>query len=175
MSGRLYGVGLGPGDPSPMTVRAVEAIAQADVIACHSARHGRSIARSVAARNIRADHGEERLVYPVTTGATDHPGGCRGAVDDFYAEDNPGSRGRTWQVGKARALLLEHRAPDTPVVAARDVGGADERVRVVRPAELDPAEVDVRTILLVGSSQTRTVRRGGGDEVVWRPRRYPRT
>ncbi|MFC9955721.1 SAM-dependent methyltransferase, partial [Streptomyces prasinus] len=86
MSGKLYGVGLGPGDPSLMTVRAVEVIAGADVIAYHSARHGRSIARSIAAKHIRADHVEEPLVYPVTTETTDHPGGYQGAMDDFYAE-----------------------------------------------------------------------------------------
>ncbi|MFJ2761302.1 precorrin-2 C(20)-methyltransferase [Streptomyces prasinus] len=497
MSGKLYGVGLGPGDPSLMTVRAVEVIAGADVIAYHSARHGRSIARSIAAKHIRAEHVEEPLVYPVTTETTDHPGGYQGAMDDFYAEAsarlaahldagrtvavlaegdplfygsymhmhkrladrydtevipgvtsvsaaaarlgtplaegeevltilpgtlpeeeltarlaatdaavvmklgrtfpkvrrameragrleearyveratmagerlaglaaveadsvpyfsvavlpsradagpavrepdsvgevvvvgtgpagplwltpesrgalaaaddlvgyttyldrvpvragqlrhgsdnrveaeraefalrlalrgrrvavvsggdpgvfamatavleaasareyadvpvrvlpgvtaanaaaaragaplghdyatvslsdrlkpweviaerlraaagadlvlalyNPGSRSRTWQVGKARELLLEHRAPDTPVVVARDVGGAGERVRIVRLADLDPAEVDMRTVLLVGSSQTRVVRRGDGEEVVWTPRRYPK-
>ncbi|MFH9059853.1 precorrin-2 C(20)-methyltransferase [Streptomyces coeruleorubidus] len=494
MSGKLYGVGLGPGDPSLMTVRAVEVIAEADVIAYHSARHGRSIARSIAAQHIRADHIEERLVYPVTTETTDHPGGYKGAMEEFYAEAsdrlaahldagrtvavlaegdplfygsymhmhkrladrydtevipgvtsvsaaaarlgtplaegeevltilpgtlpeeeltarlastdaavvmklgrtftkvrsalegsgrlgdaryveratmagerlaeladvdaesvpyfsvavlpsqvdterpqarergevvvvgtgpagplwltpetrgalaaaddlvgyttyldrvprrpgqvrhgsdnrveseraefaldlarrgrrvavvsggdpgvfamatavleaasheeyadvpvrvlpgvtaanaaaaragaplghdyatislsdrlkpweviaerlhaaasadlvlalyNPGSRSRTWQVGKARELLLEHRAPDTPVVVARDVGGTGERVRIVRLADLDPAEVDMRTILLVGSSQTRAVRRGDGEEIVWTPRRYP--
>ncbi|MEU5980437.1 precorrin-2 C(20)-methyltransferase [Streptomyces sp. NPDC047315] len=98
------------------------------------------------------------------------------SADLVLALYNPGSRSRTWQVGKARDLLLEHRAPDTPVVVARDVGGSGERVRVVRLGELDPAEVDMRTVLLVGSSQTRAVRRGdGGDgeEVVWTPRRYP--
>ncbi|MEU8889991.1 precorrin-2 C(20)-methyltransferase [Streptomyces sp. NPDC048442] len=84
--GRLYGVGLGPGDPSLMTVRAVEIIAEADVIAYHSARHGRSIARSIAAKHIRADHVEEALVYPVTTETTDHPGGYRGALEEFYEE-----------------------------------------------------------------------------------------
>ncbi|MEU1850874.1 precorrin-2 C(20)-methyltransferase [Streptomyces sp. NPDC019990] len=494
--GRLYGVGLGPGDPSLMTVRAVEVIAGADVIAYHSARHGRSIARSIAAQHIRADHIEERLVYPVTTETTDHPGGYKGAIEEFYAEAsarlaahldagrtvavlaegdplfygsymhmhkrladrydtevipgvtsvsaaaarlgtplaegeevltilpgtlpeeeltarlastdaavvmklgrtfskvrsaftesgrlgearyveratmvgerlgeladvdaesvpyfsvavlpsrvdaerpetpergevvvvgtgpagplwltpetrgalaaaddlvgyttyldrvperpgqtrhgsdnrveseraefaldlarrgrrvavvsggdpgvfamatavlevasqkeyadvpvrvlpgvtaanaaaaragaplghdyaaislsdrlkpweviaerlraaasadlvlalyNPGSRSRTWQVGKARELLLEHRAPDTPVVVARDVGGTGERVRIVRLSDLDPAEVDMRTILLVGSSQTRVVRRGNGEEIAWTPRRYPET
>ncbi|MFB6438279.1 precorrin-2 C(20)-methyltransferase [Streptomyces sp. NPDC056411] len=86
LTGRLYGVGLGPGDPSLMTVRAVQVISQADVIAYHSARHGRSIARSIAAEHLRDDHIEEALVYPVTTESTDHPGGYRGALDDFYEE-----------------------------------------------------------------------------------------
>ncbi|MFE1960627.1 precorrin-2 C(20)-methyltransferase [Streptomyces sp. NPDC059479] len=105
------------------------------------------------------------------------------AADLVLALYNPGSRSRTWQVGKARELLLEHRAPDTPVVIGRDVGGTEESVRIVRLADLDPAQVDMRTILLVGSSQTVTARRGpvggggdgGGDreEIVWTPRRYP--
>ncbi|MFE6774893.1 precorrin-2 C(20)-methyltransferase [Streptomyces sp. NPDC057702] len=95
------------------------------------------------------------------------------AADLVLALYNPGSRSRLWQVGKAREVLLEHRAPDTPVVLGRDVGGPEERVRVVRLADLDPEQVDMRTILLVGSSQTRAVRRGDGTEVVWTPRRYP--
>lgn len=85
-AGRLYGVGLGPGDPALMTVRAVQIIGEADVVAYHSARHGRSIARSIAAQYIRADHIEEALVYPVTTETTDHPGGYRGALDEFYEQ-----------------------------------------------------------------------------------------
>ncbi|GAA1235842.1 hypothetical protein GCM10009665_27590 [Kitasatospora nipponensis] len=85
-SGRLYGVGLGPGDPDLMTVRAAELIGKADVVAYHSARHGRSIARSIAARYLREGQLEEPLVYPVTTETTDHPGGYRGALDEFYAE-----------------------------------------------------------------------------------------
>ncbi|AJT65931.1 Cobalamin biosynthesis protein CobIJ [Streptomyces lydicus] len=95
------------------------------------------------------------------------------AADLVLALYNPGSRSRTWQVAKARELLLEHRAPDTPVVLARDVGGPEESVRTVRLADLDPAQVDMRTILLVGSSQTQAVRRDDGTEVVWTPRRYP--
>ncbi|MFC8274619.1 precorrin-2 C(20)-methyltransferase [Streptomyces sp. NPDC057271] len=86
MTGKLYGVGLGPGDPNLMTLAAVRAIDSADVIAYHSARHGRSIARSIAAEHIREDHVEERLVYPLTVETTDHPGGYRGALDDFYEE-----------------------------------------------------------------------------------------
>ncbi|RLV68135.1 Precorrin-3B C17-methyltransferase [Streptomyces sp. CBMAI 2042] len=98
------------------------------------------------------------------------------SADLVLALYNPGSKSRTWQVGKARDLLLEHRSPDTPVVLARDVGGPTESVRTVRLADVDPAEVDMRTLLIVGSSQTRWVRRGasGADRsIVWTPRRYP--
>jgi precorrin-2 C20-methyltransferase/precorrin-3B C17-methyltransferase len=84
--GRLWGVGLGPGDPELVTVKAARLIGEADVIAFHSARHGRSIARSVAAAYFRGDQIEEPLIYPVTTETTDHPGGYQGAMDDFYAE-----------------------------------------------------------------------------------------
>jgi precorrin-2 C20-methyltransferase/precorrin-3B C17-methyltransferase len=95
------------------------------------------------------------------------------AADLVLALYNPGSRSRTWQVAKARELLLEHRAPDTPVVLARDVGGPEESVRTVHLTDLDPTQVDMRTILLIGSSQTQAVRRDDGTEIVWTPRRYP--
>ncbi|MGZ4751600.1 MAG: precorrin-2 C(20)-methyltransferase [Oryzihumus sp.] len=95
------------------------------------------------------------------------------AADLVLALYNPGSRSRTWQVAAVRELLLEHRAPDTPVVVARDVGGPEESVRVVGLADLEPSEVDMRTLLIVGSSQTQAVRRADGQRVVWTPRRYP--
>ncbi len=86
LPGHLYGVGLGTGDPKLMTLRAVEVIQGADVVAYHSARHGRSNARRIAAQWIREDHVEEHLVYPLTTETTDHPGGYRGAIEEFYEE-----------------------------------------------------------------------------------------
>jgi precorrin-2 C20-methyltransferase/precorrin-3B C17-methyltransferase len=84
---------------------------------------------------------------------------------------NPRSKARPWQVGAARDVLLEHRAPDTPVVLGRDVGGAGERITVTTLAELDPEQVDMRTLLIVGSSTTRVVTRGA-TTVVLTPRRY---
>ena len=84
MTGRLYGVGLGPGDPELITRKAARLIGAADVVAYHSGTHGRSIARSIAAELLPAGVVEEALVYPVTTGSTAHPRGYRGAVDDFY-------------------------------------------------------------------------------------------
>ncbi|GAA3210908.1 precorrin-2 C(20)-methyltransferase [Actinocorallia longicatena] len=86
MTGKLYGVGLGPGDPELVTVKAARIIGEAGVIAYHSARHGRSIARSIAAPYLREGQIEELLMYPITTETTDHPGGYRGALDDFYAD-----------------------------------------------------------------------------------------
>ena len=84
--GTLWGVGLGPGDPELVTVKAARVIAEADVVAYHSARHGHSIARGIAEPYLRPDQIEEHLVYPVTTEATDHPGGYAGAIEDFYCE-----------------------------------------------------------------------------------------
>lgn len=84
MTGRLWGVGVGPGDPELITRLGARLIAAADVVAYHSGTAGRSIARSIAGDLVRADAVEELLVYPVTTGTTDHPLGYYGAVSDFY-------------------------------------------------------------------------------------------
>ncbi|WP_068273322.1 precorrin-3B C(17)-methyltransferase [Aldersonia kunmingensis] len=84
--GKLWGLGLGPGDPELVTVKAARVISEADVIAFHSARHGKSISRGIAAPYMREGQIEEHLVYPVTTETTDHPGGYQGAIDHFYAE-----------------------------------------------------------------------------------------
>ncbi len=84
--GNLFGVGLGPGDPELVTVKAARVIGEADVVAYHSARHGRSIARRIAEPYLRPGQIEEHLIYPVTTESTDHPGGYDGAMADFYVE-----------------------------------------------------------------------------------------
>ena len=84
--GTLWGVGLGPGDPELVTVKAARVIGEAQVVAYHSARHGRSIARGIAEPYLRPGQIEEHLIYPVTTEVTDHSGGYTGALEDFYAE-----------------------------------------------------------------------------------------
>ncbi len=95
------------------------------------------------------------------------------AADLVMAIYNPASRSRTWQVAAARDAVLEHRSPDTPVVIGRDVGGPEESIKVVRLADLDQSDVDMRCLLLIGSSTTRLVGGADGREVVFTPRRYP--
>jgi precorrin-2 C20-methyltransferase/precorrin-3B C17-methyltransferase len=94
------------------------------------------------------------------------------AADLVLAIYNPASKSRTWQVAAMRDLLLEHRDAGTPVVIGRDVSGPGESVKVVRLAELDPADVDMRCLLIIGSSQTQWYTAAAGD-TVFTPRRYP--
>jgi len=86
VTGRLYGVGVGPGDPELVTIKAARLIAAADVVAYHAGVGKSSNARRIAAGFIPAGVIEEELRYPVTTGSTDHPGGYAGAMAEFYEE-----------------------------------------------------------------------------------------
>lgn len=83
-AGWLRGVGVGPGDPELVTVKAARVIGEADVVAFHSGPRGDSIARRIACTYFAPDAVEELLVYPVTTGVADHPQGYHGLMSDFY-------------------------------------------------------------------------------------------
>jgi len=87
-------------------------------------------------------------------------------ADLVLAVYNPASRSRDWQVAAARDLLLQVRGPGTVVVVGRDVGRAEESLRVTTLGELDPAAVDMKCLLIVGSSATRVTAAGQ----VWTPR-----
>jgi len=86
MTGRFYGVGLGPGDPELITLKAARIIGAADVVAYHAGVRKESHARRIACSLFPPGVIEEELRYPVTTGTTDHPGGYAGALADFYDE-----------------------------------------------------------------------------------------
>jgi precorrin-2 C20-methyltransferase/precorrin-3B C17-methyltransferase len=86
VTGRFHGVGVGPGAPELITLKAARLIAAADVVAYHAGVRKASNARRIAASLIPASAVEEQLTYPVTTGTTDHPGGYAGALADFYEE-----------------------------------------------------------------------------------------
>jgi cobalt-precorrin 5A hydrolase/precorrin-3B C17-methyltransferase len=70
---------------------------------------------------------------------------------------NPRSKSRDWQLGKVKEILLEHRPPDTPVGIVKDAYRPTQQVILTDLASLRPEDVDMLTIVLVGSSQTRVV------------------
>src|ERR1700749_2577823 len=85
-AGRLYGVGVGPGDPELVTLKAARLIAAADVVAYPVARRalGRGVAREIADPHLRAGVVEVPLTSPVTIEPTDHAGGYDAALAEFY-------------------------------------------------------------------------------------------
>ena len=87
----------------------------------------------------------------------------------FY---NPVSLKRRTQLAYARDRLLEHRPFDTPVILATNLGRPGELVRVVPLGELNIEEVDMLTCVVVGSSESRTVKTGDGRTWVYTPRGY---
>lgn len=87
----------------------------------------------------------------------------------FY---NPVSKRRRTQLEYAKGVLLEHRPDNTPVILATNLGRDGELVRVVPLAELDINEVDMLTVVIVGSSETTTVDTGDGKTWVYTPRGY---
>ena len=86
MAGRLFGVGVGPGDPELMTVKAVRAVQRAPVIAYFAARTRPSNARAIAAGYITDEHIELRLDYPVTTEKLDDSQSYHDLLVCFYDE-----------------------------------------------------------------------------------------
>ena len=67
---------------------------------------------------------------------------------------NPRSKGRDWQLGKAREILLAHRSPDTPVGIVKDAYREGQRVDLTSLASLRPEDADMSTIVIVGNSRT---------------------
>lgn len=77
------------------------------------------------------------------------------AADFVIALYNPASKRRKWHLMEARRILLEHRAPTTPVGLVRNAYRADQRVTVVPLSELDVEAVDMFTTVIIGASSTR--------------------
>lgn len=105
-AGRFWGVGVGPGDPELTTLKAARLIAAADVVAYHSGVGKQSNARRIAADLIPAGTTEENLIYPVTTGLADHPGGYAGAMAEFY-EASANRLAAHLEAGRNVVLLAE--------------------------------------------------------------------
>jgi precorrin-2 C20-methyltransferase / precorrin-3B C17-methyltransferase len=87
-------------------------------------------------------------------------------ADLILAIYNPASRSRPDQIKLAREILLEHRRAETVVVVGRDVGRAEESLTVTTLGDLDADSIDMKSLVLVGASSTRSTPAGR----VWTPR-----
>jgi len=93
------------------------------------------------------------------------------AADFVIGLYNPVSKARRETFARALEILRAHRAPETPVVVARNLGREGEAVEVVPLGHLDTMRVDMTTTLIVGSSETRTFRHGASIRA-YTPRGY---
>jgi precorrin-3B C17-methyltransferase len=93
------------------------------------------------------------------------------SADFVIALYNPASRARPGQVHSAFEILRARRPAHTLVMFAKAVGRPDEELCVTTLAEADPAQADMRTLLLIGAESTRTIQRAEGRPWVYTPRR----
>lgn len=91
-------------------------------------------------------------------------------ADFVIALYNPASLARPDQLGRALDLLRGIKSPETLVVFVRAAGTSEAKLRMARLGEAGPAGVDMRTLVLVGSSRTRTIERPGRLPWIYTPR-----
>lgn len=97
--------------------------------------------------------------------------GAAAEGDFVIALFNPVSMKRQKQLSLARKILLNYRSPETPVVVAKNLGRGEEKIDVITLSELKAKEVDMLTVLLIGSSQTRLLTLNNKSHV-YTPRGY---
>ncbi len=94
------------------------------------------------------------------------------AADFVIAFYNPASEKRRRQFAEARAILSRYRPAETPVVLARNLGRMGETVKITSLGEMREEEIDMLTIVLIGATTTRVIRRNGTKSFVYTPRGY---
>jgi len=86
MAGRLFGIGLGPGDPELMTLKAVRLLRSADVVAYPTAKAGTGVSLSIIAAHLHGAQELFPLVYPITAGPEADAPDYRDKISAFYDE-----------------------------------------------------------------------------------------
>jgi precorrin-2/cobalt-factor-2 C20-methyltransferase len=105
-AGRLYGVGIGPGDPDLLTVKAVRVIGAAPVVAFFAKAGRRGNARGIVDCWLKPSHVEVPLYYPMTTESHFDDPPYREALADFY-EASAAAISDHLEAGRDVALLSE--------------------------------------------------------------------
>jgi precorrin-2/cobalt-factor-2 C20-methyltransferase len=105
-SGRLIGIGVGPGDPELMTLKATRALAEADLLVHFAKTGSMSHARTIAAGHIKADTPELPLFYPMTSEQPRNGSCYREAMREFY-DDAAATLAAELDAGRAVAVICE--------------------------------------------------------------------
>jgi precorrin-2/cobalt-factor-2 C20-methyltransferase len=106
LGAKLMGVGVGPGDPELMTLKAMRALGEADVIA-HFAKAGNaSHSRAIIEQHLRPEVTELPLYYPVTTELPSCSAGYRDAIKDFY-DNSAAAIAAHLEAGRVVAVISE--------------------------------------------------------------------
>jgi cobalt-precorrin 5A hydrolase/precorrin-3B C17-methyltransferase len=92
-------------------------------------------------------------------------------ADFVIAIYNPISSQRKWQLNQAKEIVLKWRSPDTPVILGHKMGRKGENVRVITLGELVPELADMQTVIIIGSSKTKTIKMSDRLKV-YTPRTY---
>jgi precorrin-3B C17-methyltransferase len=86
---------------------------------------------------------------------------------------NPLSKARPWQLGRALELLREDLPGHVPVIFASAISDAKEAIDVVTLCDAVAERADMRTLVMIGSAQTRVIARPGARPFVYTPRSVP--
>ena len=105
-AGRLIGVGVGPGDPDLMTLKAIRTLREADLVVHFGKNSSPSNARKIAAFHLPKGIEELALRYPITTELPKHDENYRSAITKFY-DDASSALAAKLDAGKIVAVLCE--------------------------------------------------------------------
>ncbi|MEJ5083047.1 MULTISPECIES: precorrin-2 C(20)-methyltransferase [unclassified Ochrobactrum] len=86
LKGKLYGLGVGPGDPELITLKALRLLKSAPVVAYHAAKGKKGNALTIVETYLSSEQTLVPLIYPVTTEKLPDHMDYEQIVSDFYAE-----------------------------------------------------------------------------------------
>ena len=99
---------------------------------------------------------------------------CAAAAADFVvALYNPASKRRREGLTRAMEIFAAARPVDCPVIVARNLGRAEEKVHMVALGAFDPDTIDMLTLVMIGGRKTRLIETGDGPRA-YTPRGYGR-
>jgi cobalt-precorrin 5A hydrolase / precorrin-3B C17-methyltransferase len=93
-------------------------------------------------------------------------------ADFIIALYNPSSKLRKTLIKKVVNIIRDHRKKETPVVIARSVGRKDEKIEFTTINDIETNTIDMMTLLIIGSSKTRSYFNNLKEQKVYTPRGY---